>query len=647
MSAPETAPYGSWRSPITSDSIVCAMIRLDAIALDGENVYWSESRPDRQGRYFLVCRTPDGKIYDVLPDDAELNVRTRVHEYGGGAFAIGNGEVYLSNYADQRLYRQLPGGRPEPVTATSVPAGALRYADAILDSSRDRLICIQEDHTGDGEAVNRLVAIKLRSGALGTVTTLVSGNDFYSSPKLSPDGTQLAWLTWNHPNMPWDETELWRAEIGLDGILENAIRVAGGEGESVFQPEWSPEGVLYYVSDRVSGWWNLYREGETQSFYPMEAEFGRPQWGFGMSTYKFIGSGQIFCAYTQGGVWQLAKIDTLTGLLENIHTPYTEISQLRANNNVVVFVGGSPSDPNSIVRLDLLSRKLEVLRRSTSTREELDALAGYLSTPEQVAFSTDGGRTAYGLYYRPRNADFVAQAGERQPLLVKAHGGPTGAASSTLSLTVQYWTSRGIAVLDVNYGGSSGYGRAYRKRLEGEFGNVDVQDCRNGALYLAERGDVDVDRMAISGGSAGGYTVLRALTPDDGKPTFRSGASHYGISDLEALARDTHKFESRYLDGLVGPYPAAKQVYIDRSPIHHVDRLTVPVIFFQGAEDEVVPPSQTESMVNALRSSGVTVGYLLFAGEQHGFRRSENIKRALDAELYFYATELIKCDLRF
>jgi dipeptidyl aminopeptidase/acylaminoacyl peptidase len=663
MSTPEESPYGFWQSPITSDLIVRDAIRLDRIVLEGEETYWTESRPAQQGRYFVVRRSPDGRTEDITPDDTAYNVRTRAHEYGGGAFLVENGTVIFSNYADQRLYRQRPGFAPEPLSSLRVgpaaqkdsacqgtqptaPRGALRYADGVIDARRNRIVCVQEDHTGPGEAVNRLVSVDL--ARQGTVRNLVSGNDFYSTPRLNPAGTQLAWLTWHHPDMPWGRTELWVGDVQPDGEIVNAVQMAGGQDESIFQPEWSPDGALYFVSDRESGWWNLYRllPDGIEPLAPLDAEFGVPQWNFGMSTYAFESERRIVCAYTRDGIWYLAQIDVATKAFQPIPTSYTEISQVRATAGRAVFIGGSPTEARCVVQLDLDTQQTQVLRRSVGGAPEFEALRPYLSEPEPISFPTAGGLTAHGLYYPPHNPDFTPPMGERQPLLVKVHGGPTSAASSTLSLPTQYWTSRGIGVLDVNYGGSTGYGRAYRMRLEGRWGIVDVQDCIYGARYLVERGCVDPNRMAISGGSAGGYTVLCALSPE-GAPTFRAGASYFGVSDLEALAKDTHKFESRYLDGLVGPYPAERATYIARSPAHHADRVTVPVIFFQGAEDEVVPPSQTESMVTALRARGVTVAYLLFSGEQHGFRRSENIKRSLDAELYFYAAMLLHSGLRF
>lgn len=624
MGSPLVSPYGTWRSPVTSELIVSRAVGIGQVALEGDRIYWLESRPLEGGRGVVVARGPDGTTTDVTPPP--YNVRTRVHEYGGGAYAVDRGEVYFVNFADQRLYRQAPGGAPTALT----PEGAMRYADLVVDRRRNRLLCVREDH-GDPErgVVNSLVAVSLAGDSAGQV--LASGHDFYSSPRLSPEGNRVAWLAWNHPNMPWDGCELWVGELGEDGTFEQWLLVAGGPGESIFQPEWSADGGLYFVSDR-SGWWNLYRwrNEQVERVTDAEAEFGTPQWVFGMSTYDFAGDGQVFCTFAQGGFDHLATLDPAAGALRVLSTPFTEIApNVRAREGHAVFTAGSPAEPAALVRLDLRSGAVEVLRRTADLAIE----PGYISVAEHIAFPTENGLTAYGYFYAPRNRDFVAPPDEKPPLIVKSHGGPTSSASSALRLDIQYWTSRGFAVLDVNYGGSTGYGRAYRERLNGQWGVVDVDDCVNGARYLVEKGLVDGARLAITGGSAGGFTTLAALAFRD---VFRAGASHYGVSDLEALVRDTHKFESRYLDRLVGPYPARKDLYDARSPLNHADRIRVPVIFFQGLEDAVVPPSQTEMMVEALRRRRVPVAYLSFPGEQHGFRRAENIKRALDAELYFY-----------
>ncbi|MBD2041250.1 S9 family peptidase [Microcoleus sp. FACHB-672] len=626
MAAPQIVPYGSWKSPITSDLIVSETIGLGSIAVDGEDIYWVEMRPAEGGRNVLVQRTPQGEITDRTP--AGFNVRTRVHEYGGGSFAVANGTIYFSNFADQRLYRQTSDSEPQPLT----PAGVdLRYADAAIDRQHNRLICVREDFTGSShEPANTLVSIPFAGGDSGEV--LVSGDDFYASPRLSPDGSQLCWLSWNHPNMPWDGTQLWVAQLNADGSLGDRQQIAGGVDESIFQPEWSPDGILYFVSDRT-GWWNLYRwnAGEVEPLWEMAAEFGRPLWVFGMCTYTFASAERIICTYTQEGVWHLASLDTKTKQLEKIETPYTEISSLLVDaKGRGLILAGSPSESTVVVQLNLATGELDVLRRSS----EMSIDSGYLSTPQTIEFPTENGLTAYAFFYPPQNCDYTAPAGKKPPLLVKSHGGPTAAASSRLNLGIQYWTSRGFAFLDVNYGGSTGYGREYRQRLEKMWGVVDVDDCANGARYLAEQGLVDGDRLTIAGGSAGGYTTLCALVFHD---TFKAGASYYGVSDLEVLARDTHKFEARYLDRLIGPYPEQQDLYKQRSPIHYTDRLSCPVIFFQGKEDKVVPPNQAEMMVEALKAKGLPVAYVLFEGEQHGFRRAESIKRALDGEFYFYS----------
>ncbi|MBM4431065.1 MAG: S9 family peptidase, partial [Chloroflexi bacterium] len=625
--AKQIAPYGSWKSPITAAAIASAAIRLQEIAFDGSDIYWIEGRPAEGGRNVIVRRTADGHCTDITP--ASFSVRTRVHEYGGAPFLVDHGVVYFSNFADQRLYWQAKGEAPVPMT----PEVDLRYADAVLDPRRKRLICVREDHSVAGrEAANTLVSLDLPQGGAGKV--LVSGYDFYSSPRLSPDGFRLAWLAWNHPNMPWDGSELWVAELAPDGSLAQAERVAGGKEESIFQPEWSPDGVLHFVSDRT-GWWNLYRwrGGQIESLHPLDAEFGVPQWGLGMSTYGFQSARHILCTFKQRGRWNLASLDTRTGELAEILCPYTSLSGLRTTPSQAAFRGGSPTEPLSIVHLDQQTGQMAVLRRSSN----ISIPAAYLAVPEAIEFPTTGGQTAYALFYRPTNGDYTAPVDERPPLLVRSHGGPTGAAENALLWEMQYWTSRGFAVVDVDYGGSSGYGRAYRQRLNGQWGVVDVDDCCNAARYLVAQGWVDGNRLVIRGGSAGGYTTLAALAF---RNVFKAGASYYGVSDLEALAKDTHKFESRYLDNLVGPYPARRDLYVQRSPIHFVDRLSCPMIFFQGLEDLVVPPSQTERMVEALQAKGLPLAYLPFAGEQHGFRRAENIQRALDAELYFYSRVL-------
>ena len=629
--APRAGPYGTWKSPITADVIASGGVGLDQLSIDGADIYWIEARPAEGGRHVIVRRTPDGRTADVTP--LPFNARTRVHEYGGGAYVVRDGTVFFSNFSDQRLYRQDPGAGPRPIT----PAADYRYADGVVDDRRGRLICVREDHSAPGgEATNALVSVSLDGGG---VRVLASGHDFFSSPRLSPDGSRVAWLAWDHPNMPWDGTELWVADVTPDGSLGRTARVAGSAAESIFQPEWSADGGLYFISDRT-GWWNLYRwrGAGVEPLCSMEAEFGGPQWIFGLSTYGFTSPGRLLCAHKAQGTWRLGGFDPSTGALDPLDLPYTQVWSVHCQRDSsgsrpgpwAVCGAGGPSEPASVIRIDLRSRRPELLRRSIAASPD----PGYLSAPDAIEFPTGQGVTAHAFFYAPRNRDFTAPAGERPPLMVRSHGGPTGAVGTMLNLEIQFWTSRGYAVLDVNYGGSTGYGRAYRERLYGRWGIVDVDDCVNGARYLAGQGLVDPRRLIIQGGSAGGYTTLCALTFRD---TFTVGASYYGIGDLEAMRHETHKFESRYLDRLIGPYPERRDLYRERSPIHFVDRLSCPMILLQGLEDKVVPPNQSEMMFQAVKRKGLPVAYLAFEGEQHGFRRAGTIKRALEAELYFYS----------
>ncbi|HZY46809.1 MAG TPA: S9 family peptidase [Candidatus Bathyarchaeia archaeon] len=622
----QIAPYGSWKSPITADLLASTYVGLDDLRLDGDIVYWNELRPADKGRNVIVQRKPDGTITDVTPQG--YSARTRVHEYGGGCYLVNNGTVYFSNYTDQRLYRQDPGKDPTPLT----PAVDKRYADGVFDKKRNRIISVREDHTvKSGQAVTTIVSLELEKENEGTI--LVSGNDFYSTPRLNPDASKLAWLTWNHPNMPWDGTELWTANIQSDGSLGQSEKIAGGLEESIYQPEWSPNGELYFSSDRT-GWWNLYRlrNNEIEPLYPMEAEFGMPQWRFGSRSFVFESPNRIICAYTKDGIWQLATLDSENKSLEQVETPFDQIvwGNLAARNGQVFLVGGSPTEPSSVAKIDLSNRQTQIIHRSREITIDRD----YFSKPSQIEFLTDNGQTSYAWFYPPNNPDYEAPMNEKPPLIVVSHGGPTSNSPSILRYEVQYWTSRGFGVVDVNYGGSTGYGRDYRQRLNGQWGVVDVQDCVNATKHLASQDQADSERLAIRGGSAGGYTTLCALAFTK---TFKAGASYFGVSDLELLAKDTHKFESRYLDKLVGPYPERQDLYHARSPINYVNDMSAALILFQGLEDKVVPPNQSETIFQSLKTRGVPVAYIPYEWEQHGFRRAENIKRSYEAELYFYS----------
>ncbi|UAJ72164.1 S9 family peptidase [Synechocystis sp. PCC 7339] len=624
MKTPKTSDYGSWRSPITADALLAGSIGLGAVQNSGEDVFWLEARPAEKGRNVLVQRRPDGTVRDVTP--APFNVRTRVHEYGGGAFLVTvDRVVYFSNFSDQQVYVQSVEQEPQQLTHTP----DCRFADFVLDQPRQRLIAVGERHNAEEkEPENFLAAISLENGE---VTAIATGHDFYSSPRLSPDGQKLAWITWDHPNMPWDATQLWLADIDQAGNLSNLKITAGQAGnESIHEPQWCPDGSLYFVGDR-SDWWNLYRyhKGEVDNVFPLDAEFAYPHWVFGLRSYTFVDVDTIICTFTQDGAWQLGKLKPSRKQLSILGLPYSNYSSLCSDGKTVWFIGSGPTTPSAVVALAVEAQETEILKVAS----DFDLDPAYLARPQAINFSSNDGQIAHAWYYPPTNGDFQGPSDALPPLLVKSHGGPTAAAGNSLSLKIQYWTSRGFAYVDVNYGGSTGYGRDYRQRLNGQWGIVDVADCVNAARYLADQGLVDGEQLAISGGSAGGYTTLAALTFHN---TFKAGASYYGVSDLTALATDTHKFEARYLDGLIGPYPEREDLYERRSPVNHANQLTCPVIFFQGLEDRVVPPNQTEMMVAALKAKGIKVEYVAFPEEQHGFRIAANIKKALESELAFY-----------
>ena len=641
MSRP-VVPFGEWPSPITPDLVVAASVSLGEVLLDGPDVCWSELRPAEGGRVQVVRRGADGTTTDLLPEG--FSARTRVHEYGGGAWLVDDGWLYFANWSDQRLHRSpLGGGTPEPITPEPPSPGAWRYADVRrLDGF---LICVRERHDTGGEAVNEIVAVPVDGSSEPQV--LVGGNDFYASPRLSPSGHQLVWIQWDHPDMPWDSTELRAAAIEVVGgevRLGEPVLVAGGPGESVTQPVFRPDGELHLLSDRDTGWWNAYgvaADGTVEARTRLEAEIGTPPWVFGMSRYGFLADGRMVLAYAEDGLDRLAVLG-LDGTVTDLDLPYTEISSLAVRPTSVVFVGASFEREAAVVEVAIgggvdapVAGEVEVLRPP----RDLGLDPAWFSVARSVSFPSGGDdeRTAHALYYPPANPDVEAPDGGAPPMLVLIHGGPTAMARGRLDLAKQYWTSRGFAIADVNYGGSTGYGRAYRELLKGAWGIVDVEDCIAAARWLADQGLADAERLCIRGGSAGGFTVLAALVQSD---VFAAGASSYGVADLTALAEETHKFESRYLDGLVGPYPEAKAVYEERSPINHVDQLDSPLIVFQGLEDEIVPPNQSEMVVEALQRKGVTVEYHAFEGEQHGFRKAETVIAVLESELAFYGRVL-------
>jgi len=597
-------------------------MRHQMVRWDGDDLYWSELRPSDAGRMVVCRRSSDGAITDVTP--AGFNARTRVHEYGGGHFAVSGGTVWFTNFADQRLYRQDRDGTPLPIT----PAVDARHADMAVDDRRARLWAVREDHsTGAGEPVNSIVSLDWNGE--GDTITIAAGNDFYSSPKLSPDGGRLAWTTWNHPNMPWDGTELWVGELDDDGHVTSSRKVAGGDSESILQPEWSPSGELYFISDR-SDWWNLYRawgDGD-EPVYSRAAEFGGAQWNFGMRFYAFAGPDEIVCLYSEHGATRLGRIDLNAGNMQPVDLIYSGLNSLQTNGRKAALFAASAALAERVLTIDLDTGAQEVVRVSNAVHID----SGYLSLPKPIEFPTEGGLTAHALYYPPKNQVYEGLPDEKPPLVVHCHGGPTSSAGQTYPFEYQYWTSRGFAVVDVDYGGSAGYGRAYRMRLNGNWGVVDVDDCINAARFLVEKGLADGNRVWITGGSAGGFTGLLSLTKRD---FYSAGASHYGIGDLELFVHETHKFESHYMETLVGPYPERADVYRDRSAVRFADNLKCPVILFQGLEDKIVPPSQAEEFVAVCKKKGLPYAYIAFEGEQHGFRQEKNIRRSIEGELYF------------
>jgi dipeptidyl aminopeptidase/acylaminoacyl peptidase len=638
------APYGSWSSPVALDLVATGFVRLAEPRCDGDAITWLEGRAEDGGRQTLVRWTRDGGVRDVSPPG--INVRTRVHEYGGGAYLVAGDLVVISDFATGRLLRVGPDRTATPLT----PDVRWRYADPCLDAARNRLLCVREDHAVEGhEAVNSLVAIPLDGSAAddaARVTELAGGSDFVAAPRLSPDGARLAWIRWNHPNMPWDGTECVVAPLHADGSLGAATVVAGDAGTWVTQPAWSPDGVLH-VSAELDGWLNLYRVEESGisdagdgagrpvglvPVAPMAAEFGGPEWNFGYADYAFANDGTILAAGRSDGRDRLYRIDP-TGAAEpfEVPLPFTELDYLGVQGDRLVCLAAAPTAFRSVLPVSLLDGSFEVLRRASDAALDPADLA----VAEPVEFPTTGGRTAHGLLYRPHNRHARAPDGELPPLVVTSHGGPTSAAFTGLSISLQVLVTRGIAVLDVDYGGSTGYGGDYRRRLEGSWGIVDVDDCVAGAQALAARGIADPDRLSIEGGSASGFTTLAALAFRD---TFRAGVSYFGIGNLMAFVAETHKFESRYLERLVGPYPAAREIYEARSPIFHVDGIRCPVLILQGLDDRVVPPAEAERIVAALRANGIPYAYLPFEGEDHGFRKASSMIRSIQAELAFYGT---------
>lgn len=624
-------PFGEWPSPVAAETLARQMTPLEAVMIDDGRVVWAERRASEEGRTVLVGH--DGtEAADVVGEGA--NVRSTVHEYGGGAFTVRGGVVWYCNFSDQRIYHQVAGADAVPITPEPVGHWSERYADLSLSPDGGALLAVRERHT-DGGVQRDIVALSPTGD--GDPQVVTTGHHFYASPRVSPDGTQIAWISWDHPNMPWDATQLWVADLSPGGALGRTRLVAGGEKQSVQQPTWAADGSLWFVND-PDGWWNLFRfttEGGVEAVTSEEVEYGWPGWQFGLTTFGFLADGRVVAIANDAGVQHIVTIEPGKGA-SRAKLPYSAIKpSLATDGRNVVFVGGTPSEPMAVVRWDPMTGETSVLRRETTFELHPDDI----SVPRAIEFPTADGKTAHAFFYAPRNRSVGMVSREDEvvaqlpPLVVMSHGGPTSQSPASFNLATQYWTTRGIAVVDVNYGGSTGYGRAYRERLYGRWGIVDVEDCVNAARFLADSGFVDRNRMAIRGGSAGGFTTLCALTFHD---DFAAGASYFGVADIKLLAEDTHDFESRYMDTLVGPLPEAEELYRARSPLYHTHRLTTPLILLQGLEDAVVPPEQAERMVDALAKGGIPHAYITFEGEQHGFRRAESIIKAQESELAFY-----------
>tara|TARA_R110002096_G_scaffold428927_1_gene641222 strand:+ start:52616 stop:54586 length:1971 start_codon:yes stop_codon:yes gene_type:complete len=611
------APYGAWESPITAELTTRNAVGLRSVRLDGDDLYWIESRPDEGGRRVIVKRDGDGNVSDAIP--AEFSSRTRVHEYGGGSYMVDGGVIYFSNHRDQKLYAHTPGGTPKALTVDDY-----RYADCIMDAGHNQLICVQEDHSQDGEPVNTLVSVGLEGS---NVRTLFSGTDFVSSPALNPSGDSLVWITWDHPNMNWDDTKMWQATVNEQGSLSGTKTIVERASLSVQEPRWNAADELHYISD-PEGWWNFqtYADVTSTPVTTEQAEFGKSG-ALGARSWAYVSDTQVIAKYEQGGTSHLAMVDLNSGTVEEIDTPYTSISKVYSNGDKIYLIGATTTTASEIAQFE--DGNFITIKKS----QEPIVDATFVSVPTAITFPNQKGEDVHAFYYAPKNPNFEAPENELPPTIVRLHGGPTGATNAAFRASRQFWTSRGFAIVDINYGGSTGYGREYRERLRGQWGVVDIDDTKAALDYLVEEGLADRDKLLIAGGSAGGYSVLVALSQHD---IFAAGANYFGISDLEVLARDTHKYESRYLDSLIGRYPQDVDIYKARSPINSLDGFNSPLITFQGLLDEVVPPNQSQLIVDALRAKGVPVAYYPYEGEYHGFGKKENIIHSLESELVFY-----------
>jgi dipeptidyl aminopeptidase/acylaminoacyl peptidase len=626
------ARYGSWESPISAEMLASMATSINFMLNDSSATYLWELRPQNQGRYTIVRCQADGTCTDATPPD--FDVRSCVHEYGGAPFAVRQGTICASNGADHALYLIAPGQAPQKLTAGQVKDEAThkwigtRYAD--LQMAPHGIFAVGERHSAQGKVENFLAFIDYTTGK---EKVLAAGCDFYSSPAVSEDGQKIAWICWNHPHMPWTESELWMADLQTDGSLQNARKIAGDLPEAIMQPKWSPNGVLYFISDRERGWWNLHRllDERIENVCPCSSEVGDPPWSFGRSAYAFLDSKQdtkLLFSYQTEGEFNLALIDLQTKTRQNFLRRSANLHQLRSGDGYVRFIENYVDKELALMQLD--NQPDSPIKPLFALPTKVDA--GYISRPVHYMFPS-GHRMAYGLYYPPHNKQYKAPTNERPPLIVMIHGGPTSQARSDFSLAKQYWTSRGYALFDINYAGSTGYGRAYRQLLNNQWGVYDVEDCIAGALWLVKQGLVNRNRLFIRGGSAGGFTTLAVLAACN---LFRGGASYYGVADITALAHDTHKFEARYMEQLVGKYPEQKQLWEQRSPLHSVDKIGTPLIIFQGGKDAIVPQNQSEWIYAALKKKNIPVELHLYPEEGHGFKQAANLVHSLTQEAAFY-----------
>ena len=620
--------HGSWKSSITSDLIVNGGVKFSEIRVDGTDLYFLEGRPEEEGRYVIIKKTSDGNIFDMIPEN--FNSRNAVHEYGGGSFAVNNKIIFFTNWEDQRIYK-IENNKISPLTKIPLIEKGVRYADLTISFDLNWLFCVRETHFEKKEAKNDLVAISTSSGEIKVIS---EGRDFYSSPRQQKIGDQICWLEWDHPNMPWDGNELFTAKFN-DGNISNKKHIDGSKEISIVQPEWASSGDLIYISDQ-SGWWNLKKISNNKKYDLLteQSDHGGPAWQFGFRTYGLTDEYIIIKGNSKNKKNGLLRKLKFNGeIIDESKIIHTSISDVTISGNKVIYIGSSPLSNSEIIEFNIDKKSIKVIKESSKLNIDPEDL----SIPEEINFDSTNNGTAYAYFYKPKNKKIEGSKVEKPPLLVISHGGPTSSTSNSLNLSIQFWTNRGFAVVDVNYRGSAGYGRKFRDSLKGNWGIYDTDDCIAAVNYLSSKDLVDSNKVAIRGGSAGGYTTINALTFHD---TFAVGATYYGIADLSVFIDDTHKFESKYLESLIGKYPEEKQKYHDRSAINFTDMLSCPMIIFQGTEDKIVPPSQAEILAKGLRNKKIPYSLVMYEGEQHGFRQSKNIKASLESELFFYSKVL-------